>query len=99
MAGSLEGVLELTRVGPGAFRTMRLADMGAGVLKIEPSPARALRGSGASPGPDEARTLATSFTNRNRRSLPHIGQHTGEVLYALDYSKADVARLREQRVV
>ena len=30
---------------------------------------------------------------------PHIGQHTGEVLDALGYSEAEVARLRERRVV
>ena len=37
MAGALEGVkvLELTRVGPGAFCTMMLADMGADVIVVE----------------------------------------------------------------
>ena len=87
MAGPLDGVkvLELTRVGPGAFCTMMLADMGADVLKIEPPPTGALRGSGASPGPDEARTLATSFTNRNKRSLTlNLKSPDGqEILHAL----------------
>src|SRR5438094_5783988 len=71
MPGALDGIkiLELTRVGPGAFCTMMLADMGAEVLKIEPPPSGRLAGSGASPGPDEARKLATSFTNRNKKSL------------------------------
>ena len=37
MAGALAGttVLELSRVSPGTFCTMVLADMGADVLKIE----------------------------------------------------------------
>lgn len=71
MAGALEGikVLELTRVGPGAFCTMMLADMGAEVLKMETPPTGKLAGSGNSPRPEEARKLATSFTNRNKRSM------------------------------
>src|SRR5207247_10949527 len=71
MPGPLEGIkiLELIRVGPGAFCTMMLADMGAEVLKIEPPPSGKLAGSGASPGPEEAGKLATSFTNRKKKSL------------------------------
>ncbi len=71
MAGALDGikVLELTRVGPGAFCTMMLADMGAEGLKIEAPPSDKLAGSGASPGPKDAKKLATSFTNRNKKSL------------------------------
>lgn len=71
MAGALEGIkiLELTRVGPGAFCTMMLADMGAEVLKMETPPTGKLAGSGNSPRPEEARKLATSFTNRNKRSM------------------------------
>ena len=71
MAAALDGIkiLELTRVGPGAFCTMMLADMGAEVLKIEAPPSAKLAGSGASPKPEDARKLATSFTNRNKRSM------------------------------
>ncbi len=71
MAGALDGIkiLELTRVGPGAFCTMMLADMGAEVLKIEAPPSGKLAGSGASPKPEDARKLATSFTNRNKKSM------------------------------
>lgn len=71
MAGALEGikVLELTRVGPGAFCTMMLADMGAEVLKVEAPPSGKLAGSGASPTPDQAKKLATNFTNRNKKSI------------------------------
>lgn len=71
MPGPLDGVriLELTRVGPGAFCTMMLADMGAEVLKVESPPSDKLAGSGASPRPDEHMRLATSTTNRNKRSI------------------------------
>src|SRR6185436_20546530 len=71
MPGALDGIkiLELTRVGPGGFCTMMLADMGAEVLKIEAPPSGKLAGSGASPRPEDARKLATSFTNRNKKSM------------------------------
>lgn len=58
--GALTGitVLDLTRVMPGEFCTMLLADMGAEVIKIETPSARE----------DPARS-AFDFVNRNKRSL------------------------------
>ena len=70
MAGALAGttVLELTRVSPGSFCTMILADMGADVLKIETPPALSPGpGSGMSAGAE--RQAAFSYVNRNKRSL------------------------------
>src|SRR5574341_1232624 len=70
MAGALAGitVLELTRVSPGSFCTMMLADMGAEVLKIETPPALSPgAGSGTSAG--SVRQAAFSYLNRNKRSL------------------------------
>src|SRR5262249_21358104 len=70
MAGALAGttILELTRVSPGSFWTMVLADMGADVLKIETPHARSPESrSGVSGRTD--RQAAFSYVNRNKRSL------------------------------
>jgi alpha-methylacyl-CoA racemase len=70
MTGALTGttVLELTRVSPGSFCTMILADMGADVLKIETPPALSpASGSGMSARTE--RQAAFSYVNRNKRSL------------------------------
>ena len=70
MVDALQGltVLELSRVSPGAFCTMMLADMGADVLKIETPPSvHADAGSGVSAS--DAEQAAFSYTNRNKRSL------------------------------
>jgi crotonobetainyl-CoA:carnitine CoA-transferase CaiB-like acyl-CoA transferase len=62
-------VLELTRVGPAAFATMMLADMGAEVLKIEPPSAGREPGTANSPPPGEEQRAAALFLNRNKKSL------------------------------
>ncbi|MCZ6873917.1 MAG: CaiB/BaiF CoA-transferase family protein [bacterium] len=69
MASALDGIkiLELSRVSPGAFCTMMLADMGAEVLKIETPPSLLPGASGVS-ATDE-RQAAFSYVNRNKRSL------------------------------
>jgi alpha-methylacyl-CoA racemase len=70
MAQALEGitVLELSRVSPGAFCTMLLADMGADVLKIEtPLAIHTAAGSGISAA--DTRQAAFSYVNRNKRSI------------------------------
>ena len=70
MVDALEGVkvLELSRVSPGTFCTMMLADMGAEVLKIETPPSVA-PGGGSGVSPSDAREAAFSYTNRNKRSI------------------------------
>lgn len=69
MVSALEGIkiLELSRVSPGAFCTMLLADMGAEVLKIETPLSVLPVGSGVSA--TDARQAAFSYVNRNKRSL------------------------------
>ncbi len=70
MADALQGikVLELSRVSPGTFCTMMLADMGAEVLKIE-TPPSVSPGAGSGVSSDDAKQAAFSYTNRNKRSL------------------------------
>ncbi len=70
MAEALQGitVLELTRVSPGAFCPMMLADMGADVLKIETPPALG-PGAGSGVSAEDEKQAAFSYINRNKRSL------------------------------
>jgi crotonobetainyl-CoA:carnitine CoA-transferase CaiB-like acyl-CoA transferase len=92
MAGALAGttVLELTRVSPGSFCTMMLADMGAEVLKIETPPGLSpAAGSGGSA--HEARRAAFSYVNRNKRSLAlNLKAPEGQAILHQLVAQADV---------
>ncbi|MDP6347455.1 MAG: CoA transferase [Dehalococcoidia bacterium] len=72
MATPLEGVrvLELTRVAPGTYATMMLADMGAEVIRIEtpPEPGK-IAAPGISPGKKDLRQAVFNHTNRNKQSI------------------------------
>jgi alpha-methylacyl-CoA racemase len=56
-------------VGPGAFTTMMLGDMGADVIKIEAPPKMRQATTGSSPQATEKRRRATSYFNRGKRSV------------------------------
>lgn len=70
MAGPVEGlkVLELVRVGPAAYTTRMLADMGAQVLKLEtwPQTTPPVGSGGSSIDPHRA---ALNHFNRNKQSM------------------------------
>jgi len=92
MAGALEGitVLELSRVSPGSFCTMILADMGADVLKIETPPALS-PGSGSGMSARTERQAAFSYVNRNKRSLGlNLKAPAGQTILHQLATRADV---------
>ena len=92
MAGALEGitVLELSRVSPGSFCTMMLADMGADVLKIETPPALS-PASGSGISARSARQAAFSALNRNKHSLGlHLKTPQGQAILHQLVATADV---------
>ena len=68
MVMALEGIkiIDLTRLGPGPFCTMLLADMGADVIKIEPP-----SGDGLRQWPPITNGFSENFAsvNRNKRSI------------------------------
>ena len=69
----------------GAFLYHDVGGHGGLGVKDRAAPHRKLAGSGASPKPDEARKLATNFTNRNKKSLTlNLKEPAGQdILHAL----------------
>lgn len=72
MSGPLEGVkvVDLSRLAPGPYASMLLADMGADVLLVEPPPGALPSDTGVRPEQDVAdRRRAYNPLGRNKRSI------------------------------
>ena len=71
MPGALESVrvIDLTAVLLGPLATQHLADMGADVIKVEPSEGDLLRASGGAMGNDKRMGPIYLAANRNKRSI------------------------------
>ena len=89
-------VLDLTRVGPGAFCTMILGDLGAEVIKVESPPTMADRrqaGAFHSPSGDEGRREAAfNPVDRNKKSMAiNLRSDEGREIFYRLVKEADVA--------
>jgi crotonobetainyl-CoA:carnitine CoA-transferase CaiB-like acyl-CoA transferase len=77
------GVLDLSRLLPGGFCSLLLADFGADVLKVE----------------DTGMGDYVRWSPPYQRPGPALGEHTAEVLGAAGYSAAEIVALEESGAV